>query len=529
MSRRLALESLLAVALLCLATWLLNVVGGQTRARLDLTADQRHTLSPVTKRLLASLDAPLEARAYLPQGVQPPHASTVQAIRDLLEEYRAASGGRMRVVLRDPGDGSLDASAREEMAEEARGYGIEQADLVVTRGAKRVRQRVFLGVALLYRDRHATVPPTASTERLEYELTRAMREVLRPRARRPVIAVTRGRGEPDLLNSPVAQLLASAGELQAVELNGELVPQGVDALVVLGPKRAFDERARYAIDQFLMEGKALVALLDYRQRSEVFPDILVPTTTGLEPLLAHYGITVDHPRTVVDRVRNVAAAISRDAGGDLVYANHPLYVEARDLPDHPVTRGLSSLAVPMSAPLHVDARAGTEAKWVVSTGPDSRLRENVRSRDPAKVASPDATETKGPANVGVALRGTLPSYFTDRPIPPRRVAVTAGTEQRPDPPRLRSGQGEARVLLVTSGSRLLAAHANGLLLLQNAVDWALADTDLVDIRARRAADPPLRTTTAAERAAVKWGTTLTPPLLVLLAGVLRWNRRRRLA
>lgn len=528
MSNRLALQSLVAVALLCVATWLLNVVGGQTRARLDLTADQRHTLSPVTRRLLASLDAPLEARAYLPEGVQPPHAATVQAIGDLLEEYRAASGGRMRIAWRDPGDESLDPATRAALAEEARGYGIEQADLVVTRDAKRVRQRVYLGVALLYRERHATVPPTESAERLEYELTRALREVLRPRARRPVIGVTRGRGEPDLLDSPVAQLLASAGTLQAVELAGDLVPAGVDMLVVLGPKRAFDERARYAIDQLLMEGKALVALLDYRQRSEVFPDILVPTTTGLEPILEHYGLQVDHASTLVDRVRNVAAPISRDASGGVVRANHPLYVEARDLTGHPVTRGLSSLVVPVAAPIRIQPRAGSAATPVVTTGPDSRLRANVRSHDPGAVADADASETRGPAVVGVALKGVLRGYFADRPIPPRPDVATAKTARPPDPPRLKSGQGEARVLLVTSGSRLLAAHGNGLLLLQNAVDWALADTDLVGIRARRAADPPLRTTTGAERAAVKWGTSLIPPVLVLLAGVLRWSRRRRL-
>lgn len=522
MRRRLAGETLLAVALLCVATWLLNVVGGQTRARIDLTADQRHTLSPVTVGLLASAQAPIEVRAYLPAGVQPPHAATVQATRDLLEEYRAASDGRLHIVWRDPSDAELDAGERAALVKEARGYGIEEAELVVTRGAKRVRERVVFGVALLHQDRHAVIRPGAAADRLEYELTRALKEVLRPRARRPVIGVTRGRGEPDLVNSPVAQLLSAAGMLQAVDLEDDLVPAGIDVLVVLGPKRAFSERARYAVDQFLMEGKALVAWLDYRQRSVAFPDILVPATTGLEPLLGHYGVTIDHELTVVDRTRNGQAAVSRDGAGAPVFANHPLYVEVEPT-RHPVTRGLSSLVVPLASPV----RAERGEAFAVSAR-SSTLRPNVRSHEPGKLETGIETEKPGPATVGLTLTATLDSYFADRPTPPRRPVIS-GPAPSPDPPKLDRGLGESRLLVVTSGARLLAAHANGLLLLQNSVDWALADTDLVAIRARRAADPPLRATSTATRLSVRWGTTLAPPLLVLLAGVLRWRHRRRQA
>ncbi len=528
MRRRQAFESLIAVALLCLAAWLLNLVGAQTGARLDLTADQRYTLSPVTRRMLDALDAPLEARAYLPTGVQPPHAATLQAARDLLEEFRAASSGRMRIVWRDTGDEDLDGPARAALELEAKDYGIEPTELVITRGDKRVRQRVVTGVALLHHDRHAVVRPIGARDRLEYELTRALREVLRPRARRPVIGVTRGHGEPDLIGSPVASLLASAGELQAVDLGGALVPPAVDVLVVLGPRRAFTARARYAIDQFLMEGKALVALLDYRQRSEPFPQLLVPNTTGLEPLLAGYGLRVEHEHTVVDRVRNARAGLTRGADGQVVFANHPLYAEAAEPGPHPVTRGLTSLVVPMASPIHLDAPAGVAARAVVRTGPDARLRTGVRKVDPSDVAAPSPEERPGPAVVGATLVGTLPSYFTDQPIPPRGDAVLTGRAHRPDPPKLVTGQGEARIFLITSGARLLSAHPNGLLLLQNAVDWALADTDLVEIRARRADDPPLGPVTTAHRAAVKWGATLLPPVFVLLAGVWRWRRRGRL-
>ena len=87
--------------------------------------------------------------------------------------------------------------------------------------------------------------------------------------------------------------------------------------------------------------------------------------------------------------------------------------------------------------------------------------------------------------------------------------------------------GPARVVLVTSGARFLAAHTDALLMLQNAVDWALDDAELTALRGRRADDPPLDATDASTRLWVRLGNIAGPPLLCLLWALIRLGRRRR--
>ncbi len=522
-----ALESAAALGLLLLAAWLLNVVGGQQRLRADLTAEQRHTLAPLTRALLSRLDAPVEVRAFLPAGVQPPHDEVVRAVRDTLEEYRAAAGGRLTVLVRDPTDPDLDAVSRQALEEEARSFGVQPAELSIFREDKRVRQRVLFGVAFLHRDRHVATPPIPSVEQVEYELTRALREALSPRRRRPVLAIDTGHGGPDVLRSPVAELLEGSAELRPVDLRVDPVPAGADALLLLAPSRPYGERARYSVDQHLMAGKAVVLLADYSKQSEVFPDVLVPITTGLEPLLSHYGLEVDAAHTVVDRKRNGRAPVGRDSGGRVLFTQHPAYVAA-DVAPHPATAGLRQLVVPLARPIAVAGDPGRRVVALVRSGPDSTLRPELRSMDPARLEAPTPDERPGPAVLAAALQATLTSGYAGKPAPPRPDAALRGAA--PEPPKLEAGQGEARLVLVTSGARFLAADPQpALRFLHNAVDWALADTDLLELRARAGATRPLRESTGAERAMVKYGATLLPPVLVLLLGALRAVRRRRRA
>lgn len=529
--RRGFVEAAMTVALLVLAAVQLVVLAGQRPVRVDLTADARHTLAPITRALVAEADAPIEIRAFLPSRIQPPYRAAATALADVLDAL-ASEGAQ--VVVRDPSDDTVDLAALEE---EAAGYGIERVAVQETTGDRRVRREVRFGVAVLYRDRQATVGPIARPADAEYALARALYTAIRDTGR-PVIGIAQGHGEPDIVQSPLADLFAPLGEVQGVPVDGRPLPAGLDLLLIVAPTKPFDARALYTIDQHLMRGGALVALLDYRPASTVFQDVLVPVTTGLEPLLAHHGLVVDTDRAVIDRVRSRPAPIGRDAQGRVITVDHPLYPSIRDLAqDHPVTHGLQSLATPLAAPIALRPPPGVTAHALARSGPDSAVRTEVRALDPAQyrvapkpgdAASKGAVETPGPAIVAAAVEGLLTSYFADRDRPPPAAAPALGTTPNPEPPFIATGQREARVLLVTSGARMLAAQENALLLLQNAVEWSVTAGALADLRARAAEDPPLDDTSAATRARVKYGALLGPTLLLLAFGALRrWRRRRR--
>ncbi len=513
---RARLQTACTIALLLLGAVLLNVLADLYPRRLDLTADGRHTLAPITRELLAEAEGPITIRAYLPQRIQPPYRQAVRALRDTLAEFEAAGDVRLEVL--DPSDPGLDEAARRSMDEAAAGHGVAAVPLQLAEGDALIQREVRFGVAFLYRERQAAVAPIERAADAEYALTRGLRAVIRDETRRPVIGVLAGHGEPDLVDSPLATLLTPLGDMQRVVLDGRPIPATIDLLLIVGPRQPYGERDRYVIDQFAMRGRALVAMLDYRPPSTVFPDVLVPLETGLEPLLAAYGVEIDTERTALDRTRALPAPVARDANGRVITVNHPLFPRIRDLdPEHPVTRGLSSLATPLAAPITL----AVEGRILARTGPEAATLSGVATLDVARYAAVDPKrETAGSVAVAAAVSGRPASAFVDRERPPTEAAETA------EPPFTARPRGDVRLVVVTSGTRMLAAGENALVFLQNAVEWGLTDGALAGLRARAAEDPPLEDTTAATRRLVRYGLTIGPTaLLLLLGGLRRWGRR----
>ena len=86
-----------------------------------------------------------------------------------------------------------------------------------------------------------------------------------------------------------------------IKLKDQNIPENINSLVIARPTEKFSDYELYQIDQFLMQGKSLALVLD--RFNEVMPGgqqgmspgqapIFVPLDTGLEKLLAHYGIRI---------------------------------------------------------------------------------------------------------------------------------------------------------------------------------------------------------------------------------------------
>ena len=94
----------LTVVLAALNLVALNyLVAGWSTARLDLTSDRRYSISPATKRILANLDEELTIYGFFSERTHPKLAPLIPELIDLLEEYRAVSGGKVNVEIIDPG------------------------------------------------------------------------------------------------------------------------------------------------------------------------------------------------------------------------------------------------------------------------------------------------------------------------------------------------------------------------------------------------------------------------------------------
>jgi gliding-associated putative ABC transporter substrate-binding component GldG len=517
------LQMVLVVVIVVLA----NLWSAGHFARLDVTRDRLHSLDESSKALAARLDRPLVVKAFLSDGLSAPYNNHSQLIRDKLEEFQAYSGGRMEITVVDPGTDP-------ERMKEPQKYGLTPLEQKVTEANRSELRRIWLGAVLLYGDKQEVLPALTNLSTLEYDLASAVHRLQQKAEDRPVLAWTTGNGEPDLVKpeGPLRDMmeqLARKFVLQPLALGGPgAIPEQVDALLVIGPQRPLSDRAAWQVDQFLMRGGAAAVFVTHTR-----PDLRTyrpsRVSSGLEPLLGHYGIQVNRD-IVIDRVQNgVMRFPARVANRQtLREINYPLIPQATDLSRRSaLTSGLDAMLFPFTSSLQVGdtLNPGLEAEVLARTAASAGAVQDLRTIEPTALQALLSSEKRGPFPVLVALTGPLRSFFETRPVPqPDPDAPPMTDEEQPEEPALVVEGASTR--LVVGGSADFVA--NNVAFMLNLCDWLVQDEALIGIRSKTATLPALTATSPTEQNLWKAFNLLVGPALLLAFGVSRqlWFRRR---
>src|SRR5215472_423601 len=258
------LYSIVGVVAVLIILVAINLLGGFFKVRSDLTQNKLYTLSDGTKKILDKLDTPVEVRFYFSRdnaSVPVPLRTYAQQVEDLLAEYQQYGHGKIKVVKLDPKpDSDAEDSANLD--------GIEGQNLNLT-------DKIYLGAVISCLD-SKTVLPYLSPDRenlLEYDLSRAISSVANPK--KSVIGVmsalpVMGReAQPMMMRQPQQAMqpwiflteLRENYTVREIPLTAAKIDDDVSVLVVVHPNGIGDE-AEFAIDQFLLRGGKMVALLD---------------------------------------------------------------------------------------------------------------------------------------------------------------------------------------------------------------------------------------------------------------------------
>src|ERR1700693_3985154 len=242
----------------------INLLGGFLKFRSDLTENKLYTLSDGTKKILNKLDTDVVIRFYFSKdnaSMPIPLRTYAQEVEDLLEEYQQFSHGRIKVVKLDPKpDSDAEDSANLD--------GIEGQAVNLT-------DKIYLGIAVSCLDAKTTIPylsPDRETL-LEYDLSRALSSVVN--LRKAVIGVMSSLPVTGREASPMmmqqrqqpSQPWIFLNELKEnyvvrdVPLTADKIEDEISVLVLVHPQ-GITEAAQFAIDQFLLRGGKMVALLD---------------------------------------------------------------------------------------------------------------------------------------------------------------------------------------------------------------------------------------------------------------------------
>lgn len=516
-----------------------NVIGRSVFGRLDLTEDQRFTLSAATRTMLDRLDDPVTIRAYFSENMSPRFSNNRRYVRDILDEYYSASDGAVVYEFIDPVAEETEEDRKKKkdlqqdifgrivreqtsVEQELEALGIQPVQDTVVEGDGLENRKVYMGIVVKEGDESEVIPVVGDTGTLEYDLTTMIRKLTRPKT--PKLAVVSGFGGPTQQEGLqlLFGLLQESYEVESLDLaSTPVIADDVDAILVVGPTQTLSDEAKQELERFVTSGRAAGFFLD---DYDIDPRSLTPTPIehGLASTLGAWGVSLSDQMVVDPECQTITISGGASLGGIPIPQpiQYPLMPLPRQLnPDHVITRGLGDTAFPFVKAVELSLPDGSEVETAVlaQSSAQARLLKGELDTNPfnlQKLTFDQVTES-GARNFLVALNGALASSA----IVPQEVeseeaeAVTAGNAR----------------LIVGGTSRFLRdetmrSPAHQALAL-NMMDWLVLDEALLKVRTRGLASAPISELSDSTRASIRYGNIVGLPLLFVVFGLIRWRAR----
>lgn len=517
---------------------LANLIGLRVFGRVDVTRDGAYTLAKATRETMAALDEPVTITAYFTEELPAPYASNARLVRDLLEEFRSASKGRVAFEFLDPAAQETDADKETKrevkqdifgrrfreptsVEKELTAAGVQPVEIRVIEDDQQQTKRAYMGLVIKHREKKEVIPVVRGLEGLEYDLTSLIRKMAR--AKQPVLGVLQGHEGPALHEKLqfLQAALSQTYEVRPVQLGAQdRFDASLDALLVIGPKTALSPAEVKALDQFLMEGESVALFLDSLQvdLKQFNP---AAATHGLGELLSTWGIGVGDQLVADVNAANLNVSERRGYMVVQMPVPYPFLPVVRRLEgDSAISQGLGEVLFPFANALTVTPKEGVAAVVLARSSDKSWLEPTPPNVDPRRDWRSEAPTFSGPHALMVQVSGKLKSHF----------AAEASQSSAGGTPVLAESKGEARLIVVGTSALIqddfVSQNRGNQALLMNVADWLVLDPALLAMRTRGLSVATLKPELSdGVRNGVKLGNALGLPLGLALFGLVRWRVR----
>jgi gliding motility-associatede transport system auxiliary component len=537
--KKTALESgvlILVVAAILVAVNALSALG--VYARTDMTKSEKFTLSKGSGNLLRSMKQQLAVDAYVTKGL-PKLDAFVRDLRDLLQEYKNAGGGKFDYTILEAKDEDAKKKAKDAgLIEQPFGEASDTDEkAAVTQG--------FMGLIFKYGEQQDVIKfvPPDRTDGLEFWISNKVREIrdkgddihhkLGVLTGHDEIKTTEDNLTPHNMGKYAIQGIITQNfpfySFQDVDLkNGDSeVPDELDGIIITQPGKDLTEKELRRIDQFVMKGKSLAVFasaVNVKASDATMNATL--STHGLDKLLDGYGVSLNKD-AVLDRGRGVHLIVP--TAGGMAQVDMPQLLEVQDDPRFTGTEQLvdtsfpclfrvADIAVPFpsSLSLKTDKQPGAKMHVVMRSSPYSaHLTGESADLKPLQKWAP---KLKGLQQeqfaIAASVEGTLKSAFPEgdkqgveapaQSAHPARLFVLASSQFLANP-LARAGNGPDmgqygmmmpnlggdEQLLMLAGPYAQQFITGTILVFKNTLDWLIGDTDLLAVSAKILSDPNL--------------------------------------
>jgi len=381
-------EALLTFCIGLMTVIILNQISAISFFRIDLTEEQRYTISDATIEVLENLEDVVYVDVYL-EGALPAGFKRLQkSIRETLEEFKAYAGENIEFRFVNPGV-AQSQKAKNQFYKSLNQKGIQPTNIISSENGEKSEKIIFPGAVVSYGTRETGVmllkgnrsagPQEAlnqSIENIEYELATAITKLTGEERKK--IGLIHGHGELDTLeNAGMATKLLEMYNVYNVNLPARKNLQGYDAIVVAKPKEAFTEEDIFKIDQFIMNGGRAAFFID---QLAIDMDsiggagtIAIPLDLGLSSLFFRYGIRFN-PEYALDLNCGSYPVVVGNMGNQpqIRLMPFPYFPLINQYSDHPVVKNTDAILTRFVGTIDTVKAEGIEKTPLMLTSENTR-------------------------------------------------------------------------------------------------------------------------------------------------------------
>ncbi|MCW8850789.1 MAG: Gldg family protein [Melioribacteraceae bacterium] len=478
---------------------LVNVLSTRYFFRIDLTEDQRYSLSEATTDILENLDEPVTVTSYFSENLPPDVEKVRQDFKDLLIEYSNRSDGNVVYEFINPNED-------QETEMKAQQSGISPIMINVRDKDQLKQQKAYLGALVQMGENKETIPFIQPGAAMEYSLSTAIKKI--SVNEKPVLGLLQGNGEPTL--AALQQLNMQLNVMYDVrpfsfsDTSG--VPADYNTLAIIAPTDSIIDRDFAYLDQFIARGgRLLLAINNVKGNFQTASGELVKT--GYSNWLSKYGITIEDNFVLDANCSSVMVQQQQGMFRMNTPVSFPYLPIISSFTDHPITKGLESVVFPFASSINITPKDTSISYVTIAATSEKSSMETLPLYFNISKQWGNSDFTMSSIPVGVAMEGNI------------------------------SGNNYSKMVVFSDGDFAVNGEGQGaqqlqpdnVSLMSNAIDWLSDDTGLIELRTKGVTSRPLDAQLEdGTKMLVKYANFLVPIGLIILFGVIRFQYKKKI-
>ncbi|MFS4481398.1 gliding motility-associated ABC transporter substrate-binding protein GldG [Hyunsoonleella sp. 2307UL5-6] len=441
-------KNIIKLGTIVVGLFILNIASNYGYKRLDITKDQRYTLSKSAKDIVNTANSPLIIDIFLKGEDFPSEFRRLQTeTRQLLEEFSNENNNLVFNFI-NPLE---DESTRQQTIQILTQRGLTPMQLEVKENGKATQEVIFPWALASYNEQTVSIPlvktkigasqqelVSNSVQHLEYAFADGFKKLLTPKAKK--IAVLKGNGQ--LEDKYIADVAKQLGEyyliapftLDSVANNTQKTLQGLsdfDLIISAKPTEAFSEKEKFVLDQYSMQGGKSLWLIDAvaMEKDSLYnnagKNYAISRDLNLTDLFFNYGIRIPPALVATPYSAPITLAMGDGSNSQFQHLNWPYSPLVTSNKKHPITNNLNLVRFDFANAIDT-LKNNINKTILLETAPISRLEGTPREISLDLVTKPiDPKTFKNETQVlAVLLEGEFTSAFANR-VKPVRLTNTS--------------------------------------------------------------------------------------------------------